>query len=62
MQPNFTVMKQELAVFEGHEIRQLVTNCYQLKTGNLRTGQPVTNCNRLKFSPNQRNPSFRHEE
>jgi len=48
-------MKNDLAVFEGCQIRQLVTICNQLKTGSLRTAQPVTNCYRLKIPPHQRN-------
>jgi len=41
-------MKTNPAIFEGHEIRQLVTICNQLKTGGIIT-QPVKNCHRLKF-------------
>jgi hypothetical protein len=37
-------MKNDLAVFEVRQIRQLVTICYQLKTGVCQTGQLVTNC------------------
>ena len=36
-------------------VSQLVTNCYQLKTGGLCASQPVTNCNRLKIPPTPRN-------
>ena len=34
--------------------RQSVTNRHRLKTGCCRVSQPVTNCNRLKMSPNPR--------
>jgi hypothetical protein len=33
----------------------LVSNCNQLKTIRFCASQPVTNCNRLKISPHQRN-------
>jgi len=44
-------MKQDLAVFVGHEIRrQSVTICHQLKAGCCRVSQLVTDCYRLKAS------------
>ena len=57
-QPDYQASRKYWKVLKGRlakEGSQLVTNCYQLKTGGLCASQPVTNCNRLKIPPPPRN-------
>jgi DNA-damage-inducible protein D len=56
-QPDYKAAQNYWKVFKhrlNKEGSQLVANCNQLKTVGLRASQQVTNCHRLKISPNPR--------
>jgi hypothetical protein len=46
-------MKNDLAIFEGHQIRQSVTNCHRLMTVFSRIHQLVTDCYQSKMVESQ---------